>query len=554
MNVARVVIGFTVHRFRRLYVVFSAYVLFLAALGHLPIAWIHPVVAGVLCVPFSFGLLITVFGFVNAEADLASPASAYSPWLLRLPIRTWALAFWPILAAALWASTSWILFSAFFLVPRYPVAPVWWPAIMLAALALNMQAILWAPVRHGAVRLVVAMAMPTAIALFGLFAAAYDWKSEGIVAIYALVALISATGAWIGLIRARTSPSSGFRTTPAAALPAEEVVVRHPRRPFRSPRSAQFWLEWRRQGRLLPMLSLFGFLAMSLPLLLSGDTDFIAGSESTKINVWMTTALPILPWIPLLFATAIGMGARQSDVRGSDGVYHLYHATRPLDAADLYKAKVKSIAAGVGLTAVMTIATMLIWLWLPATSTNGTSKPYAKLVFSSFDLRAFAIMTAIGIVLILWTLRNQLVGAFVDYLPHRRFANLYPFAVILSGTTLYILVGESQVYLGRATGVPIVATGLAFALAAKLSAAVMSARKLRAVRPSESREIIRTFFAWAIVAAIFATAFGWIDYELPDNALPPYFHHPVPELLALILVPLARPFFARLALEFGRHR
>ena len=554
MNTGAAVIGMTVHRFRRLYVGFSAYLLLLAILGHLPVQWLHPAVAMILCMPFAWGLLTTLFGFVNVEADIASTQSAYSPWLLRLPLRTWALAFWPIAAAATWASASWVIFAAFYLQPRGIAAPIWWPAAMFTALVLNLQAIMWAPVRHGALRLVIALAMPLSISLFGLFAATYGWTADRIAQIYVLVAIGSAFAAWVGLTRARTSPSARFHIGHEHRESEQSARIRHPRRPFKSPQSAQFWLEWRRQGRLLPLMTAFGLGAMSIPLFLSRDMSFLPGSDTIKVNIWMSTALPILPWIPMLLATAIGMGARPSDVRGTDGVYHLYHATRPLGATDLYRAKMRSITAGILLTSAMTVATMLIWLWLPAETVNGVRRPYARMVFEGFHAPEFALVAGIVVVLTSWAWRNQAVGAFVDYLPSRRLAGAYPVAVILIGATIFALCSSNGEALQAPSGVLIATVIVSVVLAAKIGVAIAFALRLHSLRAAIARDLIKALVGWALVAAAFSIAFGVIVYELPYSALPGYFHHPVPELLAILLVPLARPFAARIALELGRHR
>jgi hypothetical protein len=396
--------------------------------------------------------------------------------------------------------------------------------------------------------------MPTAIVLFGLFGTIYDWTSERIVEVYALVAACSAVGAWIGLVRARTSPSSLFKSPLSAAIPADEVIVTHSKKGFRSPQSAQFWLEWRRQGRTLPIATLFGLFAMSLPLFFSSEMDFFQGSTNTRVNIWMNSAIAYLPWIPLLFATAIGMGARESDVRGSEGVYDLFYATRPLGESEMYVAKIRAITAGVLLTALMTIATMLMWLWIPATLSNGASKPYALILFSTFDRQAFRIMTGIGAVLICWTLRNQIVGAFVDYLPSKKYANLYPFIVILSGVSLYMVFGVAEQLLDPQTRKMAVVVALSTLLVAKIGVAVLAAYKLKTLRQSYYLEITKAFAGWLVLALVFATAFGTIASVMPDYTFPSYYRNPAPELFGILLVPLARPFVARLALELGRHR
>lgn len=92
------------------------------------------------------------------------------------------------------------------------------------------------------------------------------------------------------------------------------------------------------------------------------------------------------------------------------------------------------------------------------------------------------------------------------------------------------------------------------ALAVKLGFAIILALKMRGLRPTSSRELGHAFLGWFVVAGVFASALGWIVYELPEGAVYPCLQHPIPELLAMILVPIARPIAARIALEQGRHR
>jgi len=553
MNSGVAVLGMMLHRYRRLYILFPAYLAALVALAQLPKIWVPEPVAGILCLPFAFGLLATVFGFVNVEADIASPASACSPWLLRMPVKTTTLAFWPIVAAALWSSGAWIVFATLYLRPRGIVAPIWWPAAMCTALALNLQALLWAPVRRGSVRLIVAITMTMSIGVFGFVAISSGWTAEQIVEVYAIVAAGSALGGWYGLARARTSPPTGLAKGASSAAIGEEVFIRKPRKPFRSPQTAQFWLEWRRQGRLLPMLTGLGLLAISLPLFFSHDMEFIGGPKNLKVNIWMQTAMPLIPWIPLLFASVIGLGARPADLRGADGVYHLYHATRPLSASDLYRSKILSITVGVLVTGLMTMLTMLAWLWIPA-MTGDKEMPYVRIVFESFHWREWTIFVGMLITLTSWVWRNQTVGAFVDYIPSRKWATAYPYAVLITGALLFAMLGIKGQFLQEPRSVPDLSVALGFIIVAKLGLAIWFAVKLVAVRASLKADLIWAAARWVLVAGIASTTLGWIDWELPAKSLPVFFQHPVPELLGIVLVPLARPFAARMALEYGRHR
>lgn len=554
MNTGFVVLRLMVHRFRRLYLVFSCYLVGLVILAHLPKEWISEPIAGLLCMPFMLGLLTTVFGFVSMEADIASPSSAYSPWMLRLPLRTGALAVFPMVAASVWGAASWIVFASCYLRPRGIDAPIWWPALLFIALALSLQSILWCPFRRGEIRLIIAIATTTAIGLFGLIAAGYDWSSEKISLVYAVLCVAFAGLAWAGLARARTSPSTARVGPDETQSASPQTRIRRTKKAFRSPRTAQFWLEWRRQGRLLPMLTSFGLAAMSLPLLLSHETQSVYGDESVRANIWISIAFPYLPWIPLLFATVIGMGARPADIRGTEGVYHLYHATRPMSSRDMYRAKTHAITAGVMLTALITIGTMLTWALIPSGIENGSPTSYYGKNLATLAPANMWLLVGMAVALTAWTWRNQTVGAFVDYLPSKNAARAYPAVVVLGGAAALSFSQELRVDFQDANSPLWLSALFGVLLLTKIGLAAAFSLKLVRLRPASSGDLISALATWALFAGIAAATFGWIAYAMPKGALPVAFQHPVPELFAALLVPLARPFAARIALECGRHR
>lgn len=552
MNQGAVVLGLLVYRVRHTYAAFCVFLLLLIGIAHLPVH-ILPIVTWLLCLPFGLGLLLTAFAFVNVEADMASTASAYSPWLLRLPVKTSALAFWPIAAAATWAPLSWIIFVEFYLHPLGIHFPAAWPAAAFAAFGLSLQAILWVPVKRGNVRLVLSIALPMAIALFGLMVAPF-WSQTLLLAIYLGVAAICAGCAWYGVIQARTAPAGGYQLSDSVGFGNDTAVILNTKKPFASPRAAQFWLEWRRQGRVLPIATGIAMIALSLPLVWHADMDYFWGDRTVATNIWVSTAIPFLPWIPLLFATVIGMGLRKSDLRGTQGVYHVYYATRPVKSIELYYAKIKALTVGVLLAVAITGLTMLAWLCIPGLAKDGTTTPYIRIFFSNLSWRDWLLLVGMGITVLAWTWRNQVVGAFVDYLSHKEWAVNYPVAVAISGGTMFSLAQtQSDFYHSKAAYLPVL-VAVTIALLTKVGLALVLSRKLIALRPETKADLIRAFARWALVSAVAATVFGLIVAWAADDAFYPCYKNPINEIVAILLVPLARPIAARIALETGRHR
>ncbi len=555
MNSGMTVLSLMVHRFKKAYLFFSIYMGVLVLLGLTPRSWVPEPLSAVLCLPFGLGLLMTVFGFVNFEADIASTASAYSPWLLRLPIKTRELALWPILAAATWGSLSWVIFAVLFVRPRGLDAPVWWPALMFMALALSMQAILWRPVKRGNIRLIFTMLLSTTIMLFGYIATQMQVRQGVICAIYAAIAVPSAAIAWWSLTLARTSTAGGIRS---ATDVKETIKVQQQTNFFKSPMAAQIWLEWRRQGKLLPLLTGLGFLAISLPMAAWQDKHIIGYTgkgQAILANIWLTTAFQFLPYIPLLFATVIGMGARVSDIRGTDGNYHLYYATRPLKSQDMVRAKMIAIAMGVAITALLTAVVMILWVSMPVTLSDGTIMTYFKATFArTFEREQWVAIAMIVVLFTAWTWRNQSVGAFVDYMPSREFAMLYPIAVTFIGVLAFTLFRTYNSELRDPKYAQAWSAVMAIALVIKIGSAIVIARKQIRLRPSSKSDILTTFAYWQGAGIVAAISVGLIVNWMHQDGTPSYMFHPTPEIMALMLVPLVRPLSSRLALELGRHR
>ena len=582
LNSGLTVLNLMVHRYRKVYLAFPLYLLFLTVMFHLPKSWSPDLLLGFLMVPFGLGLLWTVFGFVNADADIASTDSAYSPWILRMPLKTRSLAIWPMLAATTWAIGSWLLLCFLCLQNRVSHIEVVWPALAIAAVALIFQAILWPPVKVGSLRMIFAMTLPMVVALFGIFAEQERWSAETISAIYGVVCLASATFGYVGLVRARTTPSNGKQKP----TPVEEVSataeIHHKHKAFRSPEAAQFWLEWRMQGRILPLLTILVLSVASVGLFI-GRNDLDSSITSTyhkvngvliesdfSINLFLKLCLPLLPWVPLLLATLIGLGARPASLRSADGGYHLFHATRPLTSSQMYWAKMKSIGAGSLLASIATISVMVIWMFLPINGFRSTLQaPPTKTSFfvpqwetfvaletPGYSLPLLALLT---ITFILGTWRNQAVGACMDYVVSHRLAKLYPLAIVIISASIITVWETAEPLYNEPIGLWIVSGVLVSWIAAKGAVALFGLAKLRKLRPNESKRAVITIATWLASGSAAAFALGMIQHKIGIDAMGEHVFyvcllHPVPELLGFVLVPVARPILARIALETGRHR
>ena len=337
-------------------------------------------------------------------------------------------------------------------------------------------------------------------------------------------------------------------------LADHSIEVCHSKKTFSSPRAAQFWLEWQRQGRVLPLATGISMLALSVPLVWHSETDYLMGDHTVATNIWVATVIKFLPCIPLLFATAIGMGLRRSDMRGAQGVYHVFYATRPVQSIDLYYAKIKALTVGVLLSVGLTGLTMMAWLCIPGIEPNGTATPYIRIFFSTLSTSEWRLMIGCSTVVLAWTWRNQVVGAFVDYLSHHQWAVIYPLVVVVSGGTIFLFTQTQGEFLHSRAAFGPVLFFVSLLLTAKVVLALVLASKQISLRPAIRTDILRSFATWAVSSAIAATIFGLVIAGADTHSYYPCLQNPVNEMIAILLVPLARPIAARIALETGRHQ
>jgi hypothetical protein len=402
--------------------------------------------------------------------------------------------------------------------------------------------------------LALSFAIPTLLVSFGLWHAAGPVVPHWLTAFYVLATVGSGGLAWAGLSVSRTTNVGRIeRVTAKAKRTRERTVVRRPLPPFPDALASQRWLEWRRQGRILPLLTAVALGLLSLPLVWEQGLTPANMPGDLQINLYVLSASPMMPWIPLLFASVIGMGARRSEARGADGAYHLFFATRPVESSTMIRAKTQ---AGVMATLAawgITITVGFAWLWLPA-QRDGEQAPLLAFLATEmpFGARLFA---GLGILtLIAWTWRNQAVGAFVDFLPSRLGKRAYCTVVPILGVFGFTLFNMYGPWLAQPEAMPWINAELAVYLATKVAVAFSFARKVARLRPDAWPELRASFRTWLLGASVGSVLLYALAYSADGFVRADVFvRHISPFLAAFILMPLVRPLAGRWALEVGRH-
>lgn len=455
------------------------------------------------------------------------------------------LAGWPMLGVAIWSAGVWILLASFCLRPAGMDVAIWWPAVLVAALGTTLQALLWAPVRFGVVRMALAILVPTLMTLAGLWLGSGVVNPAGMAAGYGIVGLISAGAGFWAVSRARV--------TGAFQSPVRERVYKDKARrrsPFRSAFAAHLWLEWRQHGRLLPILTVALLGLLSVPLLESGYLYEARVWGYLKVHPWLNTWIRFLIFIPVLLSTAIGMGAARSYLRNAEGSYHLFYATRPLSSAQMLRARYLAIAIGALVSWLLTIGTIFLWLQVIAVDeTNHIAPTWNFLVsrLTTEDWIQMAILLAAGLVL---SLRNQMVGVFVHFTCHPAVRGLYAIAVAVMGGIIFTITVSGV----KVEDTETVEKLLGVFLLLKILASIWISKQLLKAKPREVHAIGRTYVLWALaavgggyLATILVSRYGPSQPIALTSGM-------VPVMIAIWLIPLCRPIAARWALETGRHR
>lgn len=294
--------------------------------------------------------LLAVFTF-GLSGDLASRESMYPPRMLTLPVSSEALVGWPMLYGCLTFSLLWMAMRIAGIFPPETDVPKYWPALFASSLLAWTQALTWRPYPFRGMRVVVTIGLLLSIDVV-VFTALETKPSESMMLLLLapLVPLAYVTAS-SGLRRARRGDvpdwSLAKRLVPAFRGSAAP-------RDFGSASRAQFWFEWRRYGRSLPML-----VAIVLP---AGLSLLFLFRETPVIVVEIVVASVLLPPFMAVFVAA-NAGKSSTNASESYGITP-FIATRPVEDRALVVAKwqaalISTLATWV--IVVMAVPVALIW-------------------------------------------------------------------------------------------------------------------------------------------------------------------------------------------------
>ena len=523
---------------------FAAYLLTLVIAVHLTHAGLSPSALNALTTPFGGGMLYLLSIFANSDTDLASTRSGYSYSLFTLPVRTRTLIFWPMVYAIVTVVTVWIAFAGLVLAPTGTGAILWWPATLLAALAASLQALAWYPIPLPHLRGILAFVLLAAMSGLGAWGWANGVAPGRISIIYLATIPIAALVATRGVSLARSGESRE-----RAWLP-ERRRVRSLQNRFASPAWAQIWLEWQRNGILLPLFTLLISLLFAIPLAL-GSRDmvplFAQGISSITVSIAERLWLVCLFLIPLT-AMSIGCCPSKAATYRPDLTLQPFLATRPISTLDLVLAKLRMAAMStLGAWAILLLF-LAAWLQLPARN-GDASGSIGSFLLPYLTLKATLVLALACVCMVVWTWKCQVSALWVELTGRRWFVMGYSLglpmltATVIGGSATKLTMDPTSMKWIVPFLAPL-AVGLALLKGTAVLGAYVALRRFNLVT---APRLQRFLTVWILA---FSSLCGLLIWLLPPHLVPT--HYLV--LGVFLFLPLARLLFAPLALLWNRHR
>lgn len=499
--------------------------------------------------PF-FGLLMTVsflllMGIFNyTEFNSSKEWNGFPYRLFVVPVPTWKLVALPIYLAVISAELIYVAWIKFIWTHSQIPAPEWF-AVVLGAYVIFYQTTLWTlaglritrmiALSFGGVSSIIVAFLP-----FLTKEVQSPWLTEQrLIPLVIGLAIFAFVIAWVTVARQRCGGGQRRSWIKIFFGRISDVM---PRRTtdFSSPAAAQFWIEWRRTGWLLPVCT--GFLLAIIAL-----GSWFTRDDPNFTNYLLTRLL----LTPVCLAFVIGKGFIKCEFWSTNLSFPTFIATKPFFSGEFVISKMKVAAVSVVLTWILVLG--FIALWLPLWANTEHLKPifFQLRMFFPHSWQIILVFSVVASMVLTW--RSMVGGLWVG----------------LSGRALY--------YFGS-LGLQVIVPTLVLLAGAIGSDAIDAAMDKNPVRfNSIVLSLIGWFLAIGIIAKVWVAVFSWdkltsrrtLQYQLiwlgitlafvsfAILASPPLDVYRIAHLLvlgALFIFPLARIGFAPLSLAKNRHR
>ncbi|HAV61213.1 MAG TPA: hypothetical protein DCY13_02470 [Verrucomicrobiales bacterium] len=309
------------------------------------------------------GSLVALFaGFTCTETNRQLKLAAFPVRLFSLPASTATLVLVPMVAGSVSVAAVYLAWAAFVLRPLIHDQPLLEPSLILMTGLICHQAVMWCLAQYRLMRLFICggigglllwlLLLPESVLPRELTSGEGHLPQLKLGALLALTNLAVVWRTWLAIVRQRHQPTAGSAPR-KADLPTARLVAGGAS-PFRSPLHAQFWLEWRRNGWILPGLAVFAALLLAHPVPL-----LIGLEPESALSFVMIGAL-----VPVALAALVGKGLAVPDFWTRDLHLPSFVAIRPLSCGQwvlvrLGMAMLSALIGCLAIIAALIVATLL---------------------------------------------------------------------------------------------------------------------------------------------------------------------------------------------------
>ena len=481
------------------------------------------------------------------EVDARTMQLSFPRLLLLRPVGTVRLALMPMIFGGMITLFSFLIWTE--LVLRHWVSFTCSDLVWVCALLLSffwwIQALAWGfPFPKGRLFLLIVIAIVHFL-VWRLAQARADAWSRWHWPILFVLLLSAVLAAWLGLklMRLGQWECLFFGTRPTSAKA-------HGRRhQFRSALAAQFWLEWRRQGLLLPAISAGVASLFVAVAFLFRKISGTAGQSGDPEMVTCLVTFFILPTLalPLIISALLAPWMSWFDRFHTTGGLPVYIAVRPMSNGALVLAKLAMALATSVLTWLVTAAACLCLIFPERAalfSRAGLVTPFGTVGFMTG-------CAPVLLLLVIWTWKNLLGGIGASL------AGRIWISVVFSLWTLYVLnlgpfllvnAARSHAYFGTSLLhelTTILIACLSVKLVVAIGAFVLGLRR----NAITAHGVAWTIGGWLVCGLFLAGLAGQVCKEI---------HKPDVWIWAVLggflVLPLADLAIAPLALAWNRHR
>jgi len=350
--------------------------------------------------------------------------------------------------------------------------------------------------------------------------------------------------AWLGLKLMRQGRWEGPLRISRLWSRLRFARARGRRRRFGSAFGAQFWLEWRRQGWLLPGIS-GGMALLMVPCILIGFKLVGVGTGPSETNLRAELILPLL-LLPLVISVLLGSVLAKFDRLHATDELPIYLAVRPMTNGGFVMAKLAMALATSALTWLITVAAFFCLALLgkgTLFSKAGLVTPYGPVAFMTGCVPVL-------LLLVIWTWINLVAGIGAGLTGRAWIGGAYMFSRVVLLDALFVLAGSAMENVNfRATLLHWLPGILLVCLAAKLGvsvAAFVGGLRRNAITASGAGWIIGGWLGCGLLLAGYA---GFVCHAINQRGLWIWV-----ALAGFLMLPLANLAIAPLALAWNRHR